>query len=248
METSVCSSPGSSRVPPPVLLTWALSATREGALHSVRSPPPLVPAPGRSRPHKCSAAMWRSGPRATGEPPPRRRRPRARMEELSPPPGRCYWRPGRPGPPAPPAAPRAPLGPAEPWRRPRPTLAGALERGSRFQKRVLVRFLTPPVRTRQGRLAKKAEASKEGWRERARLRGDVRRRRHHATPLVRGKRSVHLLLQVAQSSFSPVLLLSRGSILQTCSVINMLPSLNWPKQIEGGAKGRARRCNFDIFI
>lgn len=57
---------------------------------SVLSPPPLVPAPGRNRPHKCSAARRKSDPMAIGEPPPLHRRLRAQMEALSPQPGRCY--------------------------------------------------------------------------------------------------------------------------------------------------------------
>ncbi len=82
------------------------------------SPPPLVPAPGRSRPHRCSAARRRNDPRAVGEPPPAHLRLRARGEELSPRPGRCCQRPGRLDPLALRPAPLAPPGLAEPWPRP----------------------------------------------------------------------------------------------------------------------------------
>lgn len=95
MKRSVCSSPENSPILPLLLLTSAFSAKCEGVLpsqvrKSVLSPPPLVPAPGRSRPHKCSAARRKTDPMARGEPPPLHRRLRARMEALSPQPGRCY--------------------------------------------------------------------------------------------------------------------------------------------------------------
>lgn len=98
------------------------------------------------------------------------------------------------------------------------THTGALERGSLLKKRVQVRFLIPPVQTRQGMLAKKTEASKKDWRKRAGLRADVRWWRHGVkTRVVRVKRSVHLLLQTALLSFL-IAFYCPGDVLKTCFV------------------------------